>query len=60
LCADRVFGHEAVVVESLEQRHTGDSPLCEEITEMMLVERAKGLLFLPTQIRPNSSNQQPT
>jgi len=36
-----VLGHEAEVVESLEQRHAGDSLLRNEFAEVVCVERAE-------------------
>ena len=38
---DGVLGHEAEVVESLEQRHAGDSLLRNEFAEVSCVERAE-------------------
>ena len=43
LRTDRVLGHEAVVVEGLEQRYVGNPFLREQIVEMMRVESAKRL-----------------
>jgi MFS family permease len=37
-----VLGDEAVVIEGLEQRHAGDSLLCNELAEMARIERPEG------------------